>query len=105
MHFESSSYTSNRIQWRQLMNFPSVLTYGGALLAVFFGLTPAGYGQTPCKSIDDVRLARLASVRQASPEALADLQELSLHPPRGKIVGGQPTLIADNPWQIAMIRS
>jgi secreted trypsin-like serine protease len=30
---------------------------------------------------------------------------LSLNPPRTRIVGGQLTLIADNPWQVALIRS
>jgi secreted trypsin-like serine protease len=44
-------------------------------------------------------------LQNATPEALAAFRQLSLDPPRGKIVGGHLTLIDNNPWQIAMVRA
>jgi transmembrane serine protease 11D len=73
------------------------------------GFLPPGYGQSPCKAVDATGAGLAArsadTVRDASPQALAAFRELSLNPPRPRIVGGHLTLISDNPWQIALIRS
>jgi transmembrane serine protease 11D len=72
------------------------------------GLSPAGYAQTACRAVDDTPSARasrsLEAVQNATPQALAAVLELSRNPP-ARIVNGHVTVIGDNPWQIAMIRS
>lgn len=87
----------------------SAVTCAGISLITLLGLTPAGYSQSACKAVDDTLAARVSrsaeTVRDATPQALAAFRELSLNPPKTRIVGGHLTLINDNPWQIAMIRS
>ncbi|MFA6265212.1 MAG: serine protease [Pseudolabrys sp.] len=75
-------------------------------------LTQAGFAQAQavaCRNIDDAprNLAgrSLEIFQGASPQALAAFRALNLNLPRPRIVNGHPTLISDNPWQIAIIRS
>lgn len=83
-------------------------TFASISLIAFFGFSVAAHAQA-CKAVDETRGALVArstkALQDASPEALAVFRQLSLDPPRSKIVGGHITLIDSNPWQIAMIRS
>ena len=84
---------------------PTVST--GVFLIALCSVPAASLAQTACKSVDDASgvAARRAAVQNLTPEALAQLRELAINPPRGKIVGGVTTLFTDNPWQVALIRS
>jgi transmembrane serine protease 11D len=87
----------------------SAIIFAGISLVLPFALCSAGHSQSACQRVDDTPAARVArsmeSVRDASPQALAAFRELSLNPPKPRIVGGHLTLISSNPWQIAMIRA
>ena len=87
----------------------STATFASISLMLLCGFCVASHAQSACKAVDDspsAFSARSALEGQgATPEALAAFRQLSLNPPRTRIVGGQLTLIADNPWQVALIRS
>jgi transmembrane serine protease 11D len=91
------------------MRIAAARTSAGISLAAFLGFAPPGYGQSPCKAVDSSPAGLAArsadAARDATPQALAAFRELSLNPPRPRIVGGHLTLIGDNPWQVALIRS
>ena len=90
------------------MKTVATTTFAGISLIAFCGFTVAAHAQA-CKGVDETPGALVArstqALQNASPEALATFRQLSLDPPRSKIVGGHITLIDNNPWQIAMIRS
>jgi len=84
-------------------------TFACISLISLCSFTVVAHAQSACKRVDDTSgplPARSAQALQnATPEALAAFRQLSLDPPRGKIVGGHLTLIDNNPWQIAMVRA
>jgi transmembrane serine protease 11D len=84
-------------------------TFACISLISLCSFTVVAHAQSACKRVDDTSgplPARSAQALQnATPEALAAFRQLSLDPPRGKIVDGHLTLIDNNPWQIAMIRA
>jgi secreted trypsin-like serine protease len=81
----------------------------GISLIALCSLTIAAYAQSACKPVDEAPAALAArsaqSLQNLTPEALAVFRQLSLSPQNSRIVGGQLTLIDNNPWQIAMVRS
>src|SRR5215207_1949101 len=93
----------------ETMKATSAIICASVSLILSFALSAAGHGQSACRPVDDTPAGRATrsaeSVRDATPQALAAFRELSLNPPRPRIVGGHLTLIANNPWQIAMIRA
>src|SRR5918993_4717132 len=87
-------------------------------LATLVGFTDTGYGQNAtdqpvCEPTDDIRAAAdrapefNKAFQEATPgarSAFIELQAAQALRPTGRIVGGEPVLIKDHPWQIAMIR-
>jgi transmembrane serine protease 11D len=91
------------------MKIASTTTCVGISLIALCSLTIAAYAQSACKPVDDTPgtlVTRSAQTLQnVTPEALAVFRQLSLSPQNTRIVGGHVTIIDNNPWQIAMIRS
>ena len=90
----------------------SIAACCGIALGMILSLTTAGYTQGPCQSPDEespgaaaVSTRSLKAFQEATPEALRAFRELNLNLPMGRIVGGHPVLIENNPWQIAMVRA
>jgi secreted trypsin-like serine protease len=88
----------------------SVPTVSAAVfLLALCSLAGPAFAQSACKAVDaDPARAAIRSAQElqgATPEALAAFRQLSLNPPHTRIVGGHLTLITDNPWQVALIRS
>lgn len=88
----------------------SAIARSGISLGAILVLVTAGYAQTPCKSVDEEapgasRAApNVEAFRTASPEAITAFQEQAARA-TSRIIGGVQTSIANNPWQVALIRS
>ena len=74
------------------MKVISIANCLGFSLACLLGLSTTGYGQTP-----EASAARQQALR-ANPQAAAIARGTP------KIVGGEPVLISDHPWQVALVR-
>jgi transmembrane serine protease 11D len=78
-------------------------------LIALCSFTAASHAQSACKPVDDTPSAfatrSAQELQDITPQALAAFRQLSLDPPRTRIVNGHLTLIGNNPWQVALIRS
>jgi secreted trypsin-like serine protease len=90
----------------------SIVVSVGIALGMMLSLTTTGFTQAPCQAPGEetpgaaaVPSRSLKAFQEATPEALRAFRELNLNPPMGRIVGGEPVLIENNPWQIAMVRA
>jgi transmembrane serine protease 11D len=83
------------VRWHmeEVMKVSSITARAGISLCCFLGFATAGYSQTP-----EAATARLEALK-ANPQAAAIARGAA-----GRIVGGDPVLIGDNPWQVALIR-
>jgi secreted trypsin-like serine protease len=84
------------------MKVASVAAGLGISLSCLFNLVTSGYGQSASAQgstiTPEASAARQEALR-ANPQAAAIARGAT-----GRIVGGEPVLIVDNPWQVALVR-
>jgi secreted trypsin-like serine protease len=75
--------------------------YVSISLGAFLSLATAAYGQQPVCVRRDSPTPNAAGI---TPEALRANREIVRGGAVGRIVGGEPVLITDHPWQVALVR-
>src|SRR5829696_8155701 len=85
------------------MNFASVVTSRSILLSCLLGLATVGYGQA-ARAQGSGTTPAAADARQEAIRANPQAAAIARREVTGRIVGGDPVLISDNPWQVALVR-
>src|SRR5215212_4865265 len=84
------------------MKHTSITRIAGAVLFSLMGVVPESYAQSPAPAQPGTATAASNAIQEAlraNPQAAAIASGRA-----GKIVGGDPVTIADNPWQVALVR-